>query len=141
MQVNVTALRMRGVEKQKWMRWMGQVRGELVIGECRDTLNKCTTLVAELKNNDDPQRRRWLLFDCRLAWMKGGTIVLRGYERHVEWNQVATDYAQTWLVHVQAGGVESMRPPSADGSMMADLEPDGDDDVQRLHPVEAGGGG
>lgn len=43
MKVKVTPLRCKGVQRQRWMRAMGKVRGDLVIGDRRDTINNRMT--------------------------------------------------------------------------------------------------
>ncbi|MGA4214075.1 hypothetical protein ACI2TD_18005 [Ralstonia nicotianae] len=98
MKVKVTPLRCNGVQRQKWMRAMGKVRGDLVIGDRRDTINQRMTRAAELRNTDDPQHRTWILFDVQLLWWKSTQLLLGGYERHVHWSGTTIDFAQTWLV-------------------------------------------
>ncbi|MGC5887714.1 hypothetical protein [Ralstonia pseudosolanacearum] len=101
MKVKITPLRCKGVQRQKWMRAMGNVRGDLFIGDRRDTINHRMTRAAELRNTDDPQHRSWILFDVQLLWWKDSHLLLGGSERQVEWSGATTDYAQTWLVSLQ----------------------------------------
>ncbi len=102
MKVKVTPLRCKGVQRQRWMRAMGKVRGDLVIGDRRDTINNRMTRTAELRYTDDPEQRPWILFDVQLLWWKGTQLLLVGSERQVEWSGATTDYAQTWLVSLSA---------------------------------------
>ncbi|MET2521764.1 hypothetical protein [Ralstonia pseudosolanacearum] len=109
MKVLVKPLKIKGVQKQKWMRAMGNAHGTLVIRDRKDTVNDRVTRVAELIDSDDPQRRTWMLFDVELTSMNGSRLELAGMERHVEWNGVTTDYAQTWLVFFPTPG-EQVEP-------------------------------
>lgn len=104
MKAHVTPLKIKGVFKQKWARAMGNARGVLYVGDRRDAINQRSTVVAELRETDDTRGQEWLLFDARLVWAKGSQWLLAGYERQVEWNQVATDYAQTWLIRFPTPG-------------------------------------
>ncbi len=104
MKVHVTPLKSKGVFKQKWARAMGNARGVLYVGDRRDTINQRSTIVAELRETDDTRGQEWLLFEARLVWAKGSQWLLTGYERQVEWNQVAVDYAQTWLIRFPTPG-------------------------------------
>lgn len=103
MKVKITPLRCKGMQRQKWMRAMGKVRGDLVIGDRRDTINHRMTRAAELRNTDDPENRAWILFDVQLLWWKSSQLLLGGSERHVAWDGTTTDYAQTWLVNLSDG--------------------------------------
>ncbi len=109
MKVKVTPLRCKGLQRQKWMRAMGNVRGDLFIGDRRDTINHRMTRAAELRNTDDPENRSWILFDVQLLWWKSSLLLLGGSERHVAWDGTTTDYAQTWLVNLSDG---SGMPPA-----------------------------
>lgn len=104
MKVHVTPLKIKGVFKQKWARAMGNARGVLYVGDRRDTVNQRSTIVAELRQTDDTCSKEWLLFDARLVWAKESQWLLAGYERQVEWNEVVTDYAQTWLIRFPTPG-------------------------------------
>ncbi|WKZ88431.1 hypothetical protein N5B55_24505 (plasmid) [Ralstonia pickettii] len=104
MKVHVTPLKIKGVFKQKWMRAMGNARGVLYVGDRRDTINQRSTIVAELRETDDPAKKEWMLFDARLVWAKESMFLLAGYERRIESIDTITDYAQTWLVRIPTRG-------------------------------------
>lgn len=104
MKVHVTPLFIKGVQKQKWMRAMGNARGTLYLSDRHDNLNRRNSRVAELKDTDDPQRRQWLMFDVQLVWAKGSTFLLSGYERRIEGIDTATNYMQAWIVSFPVPG-------------------------------------
>lgn len=104
MKVHVTPLFIKGVQKQKWMRAMGNARGTLYLGDRHDNLTRRSSRVVELKDTDDPNRGQWLMFDVQLVWAKGSTLLLSGYERRIEGIDTATNYLQTWIVSFPAPG-------------------------------------
>lgn len=95
MQVKVVKMRERGVEHdRRTLHALTGHRGILVILDVTDQGLRRPAKVARLMQGDDIRHE---LTDVHIVWCSDGRFTLAGFERHMNSDGKAVDYAQSWL--------------------------------------------